>query len=52
MRKAMNAACWDCKFYKVIGVRPDHSFVEWLCLASGTPERMAWMRMKCKKKEK
>ena len=46
------AACWDCKFYKVIGATPDHPYVEWQCLASGTPERIAWMRMKCDDKVK
>lgn len=50
--KRGTAACWDCKFYQVVKSSPDHPDVEWLCLVSGKPERMAWMKMKCERKVK
>lgn len=44
-QKAMNAACWDCRFFLVLnGVR--------VCSVTGKNEPLPVMPMKCEKKGK
>jgi len=45
MRKAMNAPCWDCRFYLVLNGTP-------VCCVTAKNMPMTMLPMKCEMKEK